>query len=278
MSKVLPILFNTDMVRAILDGRKTVTRRVIKPQPEPEQIYKIGYCTDGDRSDIGKFGFGTHECGGKILYVKPPCNHGDILYVREAFCPNYFDEGLAGYRGDGLRGNRTAYKADYHKETIGDVVPEPKWKSSIRMPKEVARIWLKVTDIRVERLQDITGDGVLSEGVHNGKSNPTMKSRWENMQKMAFTDLWNSTIKKIAIDRYGWKANPWVWVIEFERCEKPAPCILAGMHPAEIQEGQYEDGCTPKQNCMGYGDAWTDEPCEMCKNCQKCTGNKDLGG
>lgn len=228
MSRVLPILFNTDMVRAILNGRKTVTRRVIKPQPDPEQIYNIGYCTDGDKSDIGKFGFGTHEYGGKILYVKPPCNHGDILYVREAFCPNYFDEGLAGYRGDGCRGNRTAYKADYHKETIGDVVPEPKWQSSIRMPKEAARIWLKVADVRVERLQEITPQQILKEGAntdairHYIKQMPEETDEWiEAAHKVEFQQLWNSTIKKPNLAICGWDANPWVWVIDFERCEKP---------------------------------------------------------
>lgn len=97
MSRLLPILFNSEMVRAILDGRKTVTRRVIKPQPEPEQIYKIGYCIAGDKRNIGKYGFGTNEYGGRILFVKPPCKHGDILYVRETWT---FEEGKYYYRAD----------------------------------------------------------------------------------------------------------------------------------------------------------------------------------
>lgn len=80
------------------------------------------------------------------------------------------------------------------------------WKPSIRMPKEAARIFLKVTDIRPERLQAIDDNGVVAEGLQIGDP---------------FDDLWNSTIKKADQDRYGWDANPWVWVIEFERCEKP---------------------------------------------------------
>ena len=91
---------------------------------------------------------------------------------------------------------------------------EMKWKQSIHMPKEAARIWLKVTDVRVERLQNIDIDGIRNEGlssmdVHAGDTEIALKE---------LTILWNSTIKKSDIDRYGWDANPWVWVIEFERC------------------------------------------------------------
>ena len=81
----------------------------------------------------------------------------------------------------------------------------PDWRPSIHMPKEAARIFLKVKKVRVERLQDIDDDGVVSEGLKIGDP---------------FDELWDSTIKKADIDRYGWKTNPWVWVIEFERCEK----------------------------------------------------------
>lgn len=95
---------------------------------------------------------------------------------------------------------------------------EEPWKPSIHMPKEAARIWLKVTDVRVERLQDITIDGIRNEGlssasVHAGDIEIALKE-WEL--------LWDSTIKKSDLDRHGWDANPWVWIIGFERCEKPA--------------------------------------------------------
>lgn len=211
MSRVLPILFNTDMVQAVLDGRKTVTRRVIKPQPGKDMIHKLGYCVDGDKNVVGKFGFGSHECGGNILYVKPSYQPGgDILYVRETWCnankegvePDYY------YYAD------VSICEDYNRT-------EWKWHPSIHMPKEAARIWLRVTDVRVERLQEIDGSGIFAEGIDNGKSNPAMDKRWENIQRIAFENLWNSTIKEADLDRYGWDANPWVWVIEFERCEKP---------------------------------------------------------
>ena len=115
-----------------------------------------------------------------------------------------------------MRGNRNAYKADYHKEIIGDVVPEPKWKPSIHMPKEAARIWLKVTDVRVERLQEITEHEAEKEGFCDDA-----EYCMGNTAMGHFAELWNHTIKKPDLGRYGWDANPYVFVIEFERCEKP---------------------------------------------------------
>lgn len=206
MSRVLPILFNTEMVRAILDGQKTVTRRLGKKIPkethriEPLEDWTFECHWGGYQPDTGAF------CDGSCV-VNPPYQPGDILYVRESFCPNYFDKNIAVYRGDRLKGNRNAYKADYNKAVVGDVVPEPKWHPSIHMPKAAARIWLKVKEVRVERLQDIDDDGGVAEG---------LPSKWGN-----FDEIWNSTINKKDFPLYGWDANPWVWVIEFERCEKP---------------------------------------------------------
>ena len=87
----------------------------------------------------------------------------------------------------------------------------------IHMPKEAARIWLKVTDVRVERLQEITSEQICREGVE--VEYPHVLNGEE--KRYAFSRLWDSTIKKSDLDRYGWNASPWVWVIEFERCEKP---------------------------------------------------------
>ena len=93
------------------------------------------------------------------------------------------------------------------------------WRPSIHMPKAAARIRLKVTDVRVERLQDIDGQEVLKEGI-NSHVHP--KADYFNMnQREAFEELWNFILKKADQDSYGWDANPWVWVIEFERCDKP---------------------------------------------------------
>lgn len=128
-----------------------------------------------------------------------PCESGDILYVRETWkkAPN-------GYY----------YYEDWQRNDIADVT---KWKPSIHMPKEAARIWLKVTNVRVERLQDITSEQICKEGVE--VEEPYVLNGEE--KRYAFSILWNSTVKKSDLDRYGWDANPWVWVIEFERCEKP---------------------------------------------------------
>ena len=126
----------------------------------------------------------------------PICT-GDILYVRETWkkAPN-------GYY----------YYEDWQRNDIADIT---KWKPSIHMPKEAARIWLKVTDVRVERLQDMDKMDAVKEGID------TRLCINLNHALAKFKKLWNSTIKKSDLDRYGWDANPYVWVIEFERCEKP---------------------------------------------------------
>lgn len=217
---IKPILFNTEMVRAILDGRKTCTRRIVKPQqlmgmlPDkckkgaPEEFLKEKklmfkpYC---DMTDIELIN----------TAYKAPYQPGDILYVRETW---HKYAKLVG-KGEGCHLEEFyGYKASIANSEDAE---EP-WKPSIHMPKEAARIWLKVTDVRVERLQDITDDGAKAEGANwkNGKN-----VGWEEkMRRTAierFAEIWDSTIKKSDRDRYGWVANPWVWVIEFERCEKP---------------------------------------------------------
>ena len=249
---VRPILFNGEMVRAILEGRKTVTRRVIKGADE--SMY-AGMCGLGP----GLFDRNTG------LRVKEPYYRlGDILYVRETWNGDWCDHYI--YRADG----GTAKTAGYSQE--------PKWRPSIHMPKKAARIWLKVTDVRVERLQDISVPDMIKEGVRAFGCEPCLELNErckpqtsedgfcgaEDQAEDMFSDLWDSTTKKFDLAKYGWDANPWVWVIEFERCEKPEPCILRGVEPAE-----------EKRPCIGYGDAWADEPCEMCKGCSQCTGNDE---
>lgn len=227
---IKPILFNTEMVRAILDGRKTCTRRLVKPQPDEKHTFPLGFVTDStEKKEVGCFGFGINENGGSIQFAKPPYQTGDILYVRETWqcwrAHRY--EATADIRfragGDDVRlqfanGNtdsidRLEYDTFVHKWFSHN----GKWKPALFMPKEAARIWLKVTDVRVERLQDITSEQISREGVE--VEYPHVLNGEE--KRYAFSTLWNSTIKKSDLDRYGWDANPWVWVIEFERCEKP---------------------------------------------------------
>lgn len=195
---IKPILFNGEMVRAILDGRKICTRRLVKhnvdavlnspyhmEHPETEDVWLI-----------------------KRL-CRAPYDPGDILYVRETWDWDPDNEVAKTYY----------YKAD------GDLRPEGYkgmgWSPSIHMPKEAARIWLKVTDVRVERLQDITAEQILKEGI--GLTQDMIESVKEMKEHcdIPFAATWNHTLKKSDLDRYGWAANPWVWVIEFERCEKP---------------------------------------------------------
>ena len=197
---IKPILFNTEMVRAIMDGRKSCTRRLLKG---PFTVHPNGYITKPRGNE-------------NLCPYEPPYQPGDILYVRETVWQKI------GYYLDVDGETKPSWYNEF-KYVASDEKPETGWnyswskRPSIHMPKEAARIWLKVTDVRVERLQDITADSIRNEGlsslaVHCGDMEIALKE-WEN--------LWNSTIKKSDLDHYGWDANPWVWVISFERCEKP---------------------------------------------------------
>lgn len=220
---IKPVLFNTEMVRAILDGRKTCTQRLVKPQPDEKHTFPLGFVTDStERKEVGCFGFGIDEYGGSIQYAKPPYQPGDILYVRETWQYLYELDGNEQI----IEGTGKYYYAatdtipfDTYVDASGVTHERVPWRPSIHMPKGSARIWLKVTDVRVERLQEITAESALAEGtdkyIHlNGKFD-------ENAILTSFMGIWNSTIKNSDLDRYGWDANPWVWLIEFEPCEKP---------------------------------------------------------
>lgn len=205
---IKPILFNTEMVRAILEGRKSCTRRLVKFL-SGENPQWTGYIKDELMLYNGK----NEPC-----IRKAPYQPGDILYVRETFIQ--------------AAAHIFWYKAD-NNSWISEGLP---WKPSIHMPKEAARIWLKVTDVRVERLQEMKPVDVIKEGAYpdcwdclntyeeSGSQccygTEEECSRCDEMM-MEWEKLWTSTIKKSDLDCYGWNANPWVWVIEFERCEKP---------------------------------------------------------
>lgn len=236
---IKPILFNTEMVRAILDGRKSCTRRIVKPQPQGRLCYTFAGC------DCGTWGYPSktaHESWGDKYKLpeditdeelkrrwNPPYHTDDILYVRETWqcwrAHRY--EATADIRfragGDDVRlqfanGNTDSIdRLDYDTFVHKWFSHNGEWKPSLFMPKVAARIWLKVTDVRVERLQDITSEQISREGVE--VEYPHVLNGEE--KRYAFSTLWNSTIKKSDLDRYGWNASPWVWVIEFERCEKP---------------------------------------------------------
>lgn len=226
-----PILFNTEMVRAIQNDRKTVTRRIAFPNNDLREFHSEKYPNgwwlrgrvyndwDSVMWDIKREYLTTYKVG-------------DVLYVRETW--RSFSA-WSGYHS----GCEIEYKAggiQRFDKVIALPTTKGEWKPSIHMPKEAARIFLRVTDVRLERLQNIiTGDyktpiNINKEGLilsccfcahHNGdcKDYISQHSPKTLTCKLLedFTLLWNSTIKKSDLSKYGWNANPWVWVIEFER-------------------------------------------------------------
>lgn len=260
--KERPILYSTEMVQAILDGRKTQTRRVIKPQP-------LGWCSDVLRGpvDVDNGTYGNENdwiqsdkdrnkmCAlTKDKYGKP----GDLLYVRETWMPTGWsetgDDWCIHYKANGPAGQNilhlfddpdkeTDFWAKISDELIDAGCPEVdgmfedvtvylNWRPSIFMPKNAARIWLKVKGVRVERVQDISTEDIKKEGVqipvangqrpliplnskhfpHEmiiGKSPVTADDYW----RAFWVELWDSINAKRG---FGWEENPWVWVVEFE--------------------------------------------------------------
>lgn len=237
---IKPILFNTGMVRAILDRRKSCTRRINKDANDyvvPDMDFY-----NADMRTYAVHNFADKEQMEQLSTAERTCPicPGDILYVRETWteeCGKYYYR--ADYDNDYLDPCETlsgGYPASCrnHPGCDGCMATSTRihWHPSLHMPKEAARIWLKVTDVRVERLQDITEEQACMEGTdpwdevcyENNGWHPTFSdpdSGGDPNMVDGFHKLWNSTIKKSDLDRYGWDANPYVWVISFERCEKP---------------------------------------------------------
>lgn len=218
--KQRPILFSTPMVQAILEGRKTMTRRIIKPQPI---LFYNGWKWEGTRPKA------KQNSGAMAVFnhtgepTGDPClawackygREGDVLWVRETWCHNAEEEGSFLYRAT-------------HTEAWDEETGGSPWKPSIHMPKSAARIFLQITNVRVERLQDISEEDSKAEGMK-----PTLfhssTGRYEEITpehvfygsaihkfRTGFKNLW----MKINGEE-SWKSNHWVWVIDFKRIEKP---------------------------------------------------------
>lgn len=213
-----PILFNTEMVRAILDGRKTVMREYIK--------HKICVYEENGKTYVNDnrymFDFNLNA------YIDSHAKYkkGDILYVKETFMEHH-----TFVIETTLPNPNILYKADYNELDAGMMACGiDQWKPPIHMPKEAARIFLRVTGVRFERLQDIRYHEVYREGIKsvdvcNSKCHSTLpcaikQAGGECYVINAFKNLHNSTVEKSELDKYGWDANPWVWVYEFEVISK----------------------------------------------------------
>ncbi len=224
---IKPILFNTEMVRAILDGRKDATRRIVKGFIPDDAVWGYtAFTPKGYISCRGTFADGYGE-----KFFKLPCEPGDILYVRETWQYLYELDGneqIIEDTGKYYYAATDTISFNTYVDENGLEHEHVPWKPSIHMPKEAARIWLKVMDVRVERLQEITDNECIKEGIYPSNCRDCNDifgcdvcpdEGYDEVDM--FVEVWNSTIKKSNLNRYGWDANPWVWVIEFERCEKP---------------------------------------------------------
>lgn len=237
-----PILFNTEMVKAILDGRKTVTRRVVKEngwditgrpkwcEKSKDTWFLFNVCKKNKPESVE-----TATCH----IIKPPYNVGDILYVRETWrkaCAAHKqwingksftveEEFGFQYKSDGETRFENFFKLNDEFNST-EISYSSRWYPSIHMPKEAARIFLRVTDVRVERLCDIDCEGARKEGcdglcdVPSNGAEGVLSCVTKDFSVEKFQDVWDSTIKHSEIGKYGWNANPYVWVIEFERFNK----------------------------------------------------------
>lgn len=194
-----PILFNTDMVFAIMMGWKTETRRLAKKVEPFNHTGMYFYAMVKGKAE----GPMSRELIAKSKVA--PYQVGDYLYVRETWC----------------NVNKPEYEPDYYYFADSRIAEdydssEWTWKPSIHMPKKAARIFLKVTEVSLEKLQDITYEGAKAEGIRIRNVGLPSGKR-EMVEK--FSELWDTTVSKKDKYLYDWKANPYVWVIKFERIE-----------------------------------------------------------
>lgn len=195
--KEQPIIFSGEMVRAILDGCKTQTRRIVKP--EPENIQSLG-----EGSNCFSI---TQKVGGIIWRPCPHGSLGDRLWVRETWKPDHSLSGGGIPRMGITFGDAVTFKEGNPDQT-------GPWKPSIFLPKWACRITLEITKVRVERLQEISGEDARAEGIKPSIQRSMEQFNLNSPQAyiQSFFDLWDSINGKGA-----WDANPWVWVLEFKK-------------------------------------------------------------
>jgi hypothetical protein len=201
-----PILFSGAMVRAILEGRKTMTRRVIKEIPTTGYRWG-GWIVEGARGDEGKATVvpegNSKYCGtGQILARCPYGQPGDRLWVRETWhCPESLKDGVRD-------GTAPRTYIEYRADMPHMIICDGGWTPSLFMPRWASRILLEITAIRVERVQDISDQDAEREGVD------ITNASIPGYCRERFRWLWDSINAKRG---FGWDANPWVWVVEFKR-------------------------------------------------------------
>ena len=218
-----PILFSSPMVRAILDGRKTVTRRVVLPQPEHQAtIAEMLPAIQGTKMIPERAGFFSttdgYGCYSHGTRVCPYGQSGDRLWVREMWRPLWDGIDVPGSLGDCVQ-----YRADMAKikprvpdedtgfrfdDMCDESDPDPKWKPSIFMSRWISRITLEITGVKVERIQGVSEEDAFAEGIERG--DPGV----EGWGRFCYRKIWNSINEKRG---FGWDANPWVWAISFRR-------------------------------------------------------------
>jgi hypothetical protein len=218
-----PILFNGDMVRALLAGQKTQTRRVAK-NIHQDRMFRSGWKVE---SSDKKSACSTDAPHGFLAEVCPFGKIGDLLWVRETFISGFEcdDNGMPTeneriwYRASGGLDCWYDGGSDFPKENIP-------WKPSIHMPRCASRLTLRITDVRVERLQDITEEDAIAEGINGELCQRFLYSESTKGQLLpaavhAFSGLWES------INSAGsWNDNPWLWVIEFEVIQTNVDTVL----------------------------------------------------
>jgi hypothetical protein len=218
MDRELPIIFSTAMVRAILDGKKTQTRRVVSPIQVPYKLDEpIGEDTwAAVAQNSVRYGFcvfgKTAESVAKQTFC-PICSVGDRLYVREAWA-KLEDNTNNNIKGMVYRASEIDFYGNDDEHIWADDI---KWKPSIHMPKKNTRIWLEVTGVRCEKLQDITEEDAIKEGCQGEYDSFFGEDIID--ASGAYQKLWDSLNAKRG---YGWDKNPWVWVIEFKKVLAPS--------------------------------------------------------
>lgn len=215
-----PILFNTDMVQAILQNRKTVTRRIAFPNGDLQECMsrdnQAGWIFRGRLYENWYSAMKAKQGPMSLCRFRP----GDVLYVRETWKQATGDPAGGGY----ALFDTYVYKADGKAKDdypLDGLMVEDRWHPSIHMPKEAARLFLLVTGVRLERLQAIKPEECVDEGAvkrpyYTRRGDLVVVGRY----KKEFANLWDSTVKKSDLDRFSWEANPWVWRITFEKREK----------------------------------------------------------